>query len=272
MATDETFGAKLELMERAIGFQFPVRAFSNDGLALLLGTSAETMSRKKTGKAHVTGRDLSVLTRQFGLARYGFQTGMFSEPLAQFEKRMKRVEKRAVSEEPADLARKLMVDRARAQNGTVAFDVRSGHRGGIGAVNPQPSVPQLTVNDMVGIRVTVPSDGHLIVINDDKRGPVSMLMPSQFARDTAVKSGTVHVPTSTDFRYFPVAGPAGLYRVIAVWSPFQPQLALLQGETCGPPRDLRTEEFQELAGFLKAEARWGRPFRVAIGDYAVIDA
>lgn len=272
MAMDETFGSKLELMERAIGFRFPVPAFSNDGLALLLNTTKETMSRKKSGKANVTDRDISVLAHHFGLSRHGFEVSMFTEPLQQFEQHMKRVEKSALGEAVIDVDRKLLFDLAREQKGTVHFDLRNSHRGGIGAVKPQVSMPRLKESDEVGIRLTVPGDGHLIVVNDDGRRQVTVLMPSQFAPRTTVKAGTVHVPTGGDYRYFPVAGPAGPYRLIAVWFPERPQLAFLKGEVDGEPRDLSIDEFRQLAGLVRAAEKAGRPFKVAVGDYAVIDA
>ena len=209
MVMDATFGEKLRLMERAIGFQFPAASFTNDAFAALLSTSAETMSRKKSGRARVYDRDISVLTYQFGLGRHGFKAAMFYEPLAQFGEHMDRVEECALSEDTVDVARKVLFDRAREQNGTIGFEVRSTHRGGIGTAHPRPSIPQFTINDVVALRITVPGDGHLIVVNDDRRGPVTMLMPSQFAPETAVKAGTVQVPTSAELRHFPVAGPAG---------------------------------------------------------------
>jgi len=271
MAMDDTFGRKLELMERAIGFRFPAPAFSNDSLALLLNTTKETMSRKKSGKANVTDRDISVLTHYFGLGRHGFEVSMFIEPLAQFEKHLKRVEKSALGEDLLDVDRKLLFDLAREQNGAIHFELRNSHRGGIGAVKPQVSMPRLKESDEVGIRLTVPGDGHLIVVNDDGRRQVTALMPSQFAPRTTVKAGSVYVPTDEDYRYFPVAGPTGPYRLIAVWFAEQPQLAFLKGEVDGEPRDLSSDEFRQLAGLVRAAEKAGRPFKVAIGDYTVID-
>lgn len=271
MAADEDFGSKLELMERAIGFRFPAPAFSNDALAVLLTTTKETMSRKKNGKANITDRDISVLTHHFGLSRHGFEVSMFTEPLTQFERHMKRVEHSALGEELIDVDRKLLFDLAREHKGTIHFELRNSHRGGIGAVKPQVSMPRLKESDEVGIRLTVPGDGHLIVINDDGRRQVTALMPSQFARRTTVRGGTVHVPDGEDYRYFPVAGPAGPYRLIAAWFAEQPRLAFLNGEIDGEPRDLSSDEFRQFAGLVRTAEKTGRPVKVAVGDYAVID-
>lgn len=270
MATDETFGRKLELLERAIGFRFPASAFSNDALALLLSTTKETMSRKKSGKANVTDRDLSVLTHHFGLSRHGFEAGMFADPLPRFEQHMKRVEKNALDEELIDVDRKLLFDLARGQNRTIHFELRDSRRGGIGAVKPQPSMPRLRESDEVRIRLAVPGDGHLLVVNDDGRRQVTVLMPSRFAPRIAVKAGAVHVPTDEIYKYFPVAGPEGRYRLIAVWLPEPPPLAFLDRNMDSEPCDLAGDEFRQLAGIVRAAEAAGRPFMVAVGDYRVV--
>ena len=273
MATlDRDFGTKLELMERAVGFRFPAPAFSNVSLARLLQTTQETMSRKKIGNANVTARDISVLTQHFGLGRHGFEVAMFTAPLEQFTLHMRQVEARALGEELIDADRKLLFDLAREQNGRMQFDLRNSHRGGIGAVAPQASMPRLRDTDEVAVRVTVPADGHLIVVNDDGRRQVTCLMPSQFAPDTAVRAGTVRVPTAAALGYFPVAGPAAPYRLVAVWLPVRPQLPFLEGGTDGEPRDLAADEFRQLAGLVREAAKDKRPFKVAVGDYAVVQA
>lgn len=269
---DKDFGSKLELMERGIGFRFSISAFSNDGLAQLLGTTRETMSRKKIGEAIVTDRDVSVLTHHFGLGRHGFEAGMFFEPLEKFAEHMQRVEGSALGEELVDEDRKLLFDLARDQNGRCYFDQRDTRRGGIGAAKPKPTMPRLREGDEVKIRLTVPDDGHLLVINDDGRRQITLLMPSEYAPGTSVRSGTVNVPTDDEHRYFPVAGPSGPFRVIAVWFRDAPRLLLLKGGHDGEPRDLSTDEFRQLAGLVRSTLKAGRPFKVAVGDYAVIDA
>ena len=267
---DREFGRKLELMERAIGFRFPVSAFSNDALALLLETTRETMTRKKTGGANVTDRDLSALTHHFGLGRHGFETSMFTEPLAQYEQHIRQVERRALGEDLIDIDRKMLFDVAREQNGMIHFDLRNSHRGGIGAVRKQVSMPRLKDTDEVRIRVTVPGDGHLLVVNDDGRRQGTGLMPSQFAPTTRVRAGTVHVPTDEAWEYFPVAGPAGPYRLIAAWFPEVPRLSFLDGTHDAEPRDISVDEFRELAGHIRSAHNAGRSFKVAVGDYLVV--
>lgn len=269
---DRSFGRKLELMERAIGFRFPATAFSNDGLADLLNTTKETMSRKKSGDANVTDRDISVLTYHFGLSRHGFAVSMFAEPLEAFAQHMQQVEKSALGEELIDVDRKLLFDLAREHKGRIDFTLRNSHRGGIGAVRPQVSMPRLRETDEVSIRLTVPYDGHLIVVNDDGRRQITSLMPSQFAPDTSVTAGSVSVPTDDSYRYLPVAGPAGAYRLIALWCPDRPQLSFLDTPNDGEPVDLSVEQFRQIAGLVRSMEKAGRPFRVAVGDYAVIDA
>ena len=270
-ALDEDFGTKLELMERAVGFRFPASAFSNVSLAGLLQTTQETMSRKKIGKANVTARDISKLTHHFGLGRHGFEVAMFTAPLEQFAQHMRQVEAQALGEELIDVDRKLLFDLAREQNGTIHFDLRNSQRGGLGGVAPQVSTPRLRETDQVVIRVTVPADGYLIVVNDDGRREVTCLMPSQFAPATAVKAGTVRLPTDdAAFRYLPVATPAGLYRLVAVWLPMRPDLPFLEGGMDGALRELTAGEYRHLAGLVRATAADKRPFKVAVGDYTVI--
>jgi hypothetical protein len=270
---DKEFGIKLKALERAVGFRFPASDFSTTFLATLLDTAVESMSRKKTGKRRLTESDCSKLTSYFDLARYGFEPDMFALDLQPFEEIMREVGRKAQRDAKPNKAREDLFQLATSPDvggrlwiGLARSRVRSG---GIGSEPKATSLPVFIEGDRVEVHVSVPKDGYLILLNDD-REQVTCLMPSHYAPLLAVRGGDVVIPNSADFPHFPVGGPANNYRLYAVWFAQRPSLALTAGDFKEAlPRDIDSTEFLEVVECAKQASRRSDAIMVAFGDYKV---
>jgi hypothetical protein len=270
---DKEFGIKLKAIERAVGFRFPASDFSTTFLAGLLDTAIESMSRKKTGKRRVTESDCSRLTSYFDLARYGFEPEMFSLDVQAFEEIMRGVSRKAQRDAKPNKAREDLFQLAispsvggRLWIGLARSRVRSG---GIGSEPKASALPVFMEGDRVEVHVSVPKEGYLILLNDD-REQVTCLMPSHYAPQLAVRAGDVVIPNAADFPHFPVGGPANNYRLYALWFSQRPSLALTTGDFKEAlPRDIDSTEFLEIVECAKQASRRSDAIMVAFGDYKV---
>lgn len=264
---DVEFGAKLAEIESAVGFRFPATDFQNLFLASLLETTPETMSRKKAGLRRVTEWDLSKLTSYFDLARYGVEPHAFALGIGEFSRMMREVGRKAQAEAKPNKARHDLLTLAGGRLQIVLANPQRG--GGIGADPMVSALPRFRPGDFVKVKVSVPGDGHLYLLNDG-RNDISCLMPSYFAPLTAVQAGTVTIPTTAEFPRFPIGGPVGTYRLFGLWFAEKPQLSLGRDEGSDrPPRDIEHSEFIEIAECAVRAKAAEKAVMVAFGDYRV---
>lgn len=267
---DPDFGEKLKALQSAVGFRFPPGDFSNASLARLLNTTEQTMSRKKKGKRLVTESDWSVLTDYFDLARYSFQPGMWALGLASFDEQMLEVGRQTFRDSKPNEARKNLMELATGGCGGrlhIELAYKRTRGSGIGTEPSADVLPVFSDGDQVCIKLDVPKDGHLVIVNDS-RDSLTCLMPSHFAPRMIVKAGKVRVPTSYDFPCFPVGGRPGRYRIYGVWFAQRPPIALAATEgDHNPPRDLDPHEFVELVELAQKVSVRAEAVMVAFGDY-----
>jgi hypothetical protein len=269
---DPQFGEKLKEVEKAVGFRFPASAFSNAFLAELLGTTAETMSRKKSGKRRVTERDWSTLTSHFDLARYGFEPTMFALELPSFAEVMRAVGLKALGDAKPNKARQDLMELATGPcGGRLVIRVARGRlrNGGIGTEPNDAGMPTLLPGDRVQVQVSAPRQGHMYLLNDNRK-EVACLMPSYYAPSTAVKAGDVVIPTREDLTHFPVGGPINTYRLYALWFAAEPPVALSKVKAGDrPPRNIESTEFIEIVEYARQMSSQAGTVMVAFGDYIV---
>ena len=270
---DTQFGEKINAVQEAIGFWFPPTDFQNKFLASLLDTTQESMSRKKNGKRRVTESDWSRLTDYFDLGTYGFEPGMFAEPIDQFRELIADTGRRARADaKPNKASQQLFELAAGPQGGSLQIipAVRAHRGGGIGALPDESQHLVLRHGDKVTAKVSVPADGCLILINDSRGREATCLMPSYFAPEISVRRGQIVVPTALEHPHFGVGGPAGMYRLYAIWFRSTPDLMVIaNAETSAEPRDLTSLELTELAAVAMAESQTRGAVMVASADYEV---
>jgi len=142
--------------------------------------------------------------------------------------------------------------------------------GGIGAEPVQDDLLVLRINDQVRVKVPVPRDGFLFLLNDDNTD-ITCLMPSHYAPRLTVAAGEVSIPTTDEFPTFPVGGPPGKnYRIYALWFDRRPPVAVAGHEGIDqPPRDLEAGEFIELVEWAVQASSRADAVMIAVGDYDV---
>lgn len=276
---DKEFGKKIDILEGTVGFRFPTHLFSNQSLADLLEVPAETMSRKKAGVRPVGPGDWSRLVVRFQLAEYGFEPDMFNPDAETFRAHLKACKVGIYGGRDMDRARQLMLDLASptrregsAETGRIDIEREPGTRaGGIGGnAEIRPPVPVFRAGDRVRLKIRVPDEGHLYVLNDRESMEMALLTPSFFAPRANVRKGLVRLPDSSEFPFFPIAEPAGNYRLFAVWFQQRPAIGFASAANIdAEPRDLTDIEFVEFANAARIAVSNGSRVMVAVNEYRV---
>lgn len=275
---DKQFGEKIDILEGTVGFRFPSHFFSNQSLADLLSVPAETMSRKKSGERPVGPGDWSRLVMRFQLAEYGFEPDMFAVAPEVFRSHLKSCKIGVYGGRDMDRARQLMLDLASpsrrfgpVEPGRIDIEREPSTRaGGIGGSGTRPLVPVFRVGERVRLKVKVPDDGYLYVLNDYEAMEIALLTPSFFSPKASVGKGLVRLPNQTAFPFFPVAEPAGSYRLFSVWFKQRPMVSFTEVlHTDAEPRDLTDIEFIEFANSTRVAISIGSSVMVATTEYRV---
>lgn len=277
-AKDKEFGKKIDILEGTVGFRFPTHFFGNQSLADLLGVPAETMSRKKSGERPVGPGDWSRLVMRFQLAEYGFEPDMFAADAETFRGHLKACKIGIYGGRDMDRARQLILDLASptrrlgaVEPGRIDIEREPGARaGGIGGTGTRPPITVFRTGERVRLKVRVPDDGYLYVLNDYEAMEVALLTPSFFAPRAGVSKGLVQLPDNAEFPFFPVADPGGNYRLFAVWFKQRPAISFAAAaNTDAEPRDLTDTEFLEFANAARVAVSAGSRVMVAVNEYRV---
>lgn len=275
---DKEFGKKIDILEGAVGFRFPIHFFSNQSLADLLGVPAETMSRKKSGERPVGPSDWSRLVTRFQLVENGFEPDMWATDAETFRERLKICKLGIYGGRDMDRARQLMLDLASSarrfgtvEPGRIDIEREPGVRaGGIGGTGKKPPLTVFRVGERVRLKVRVPDEGYLYVFNDYESMEVALVTPSFFAPRADVGKGVVRLPDNTEFPFFPVSEPGGNYRLFAVWFKRRPAISFADAViTEAEPRDLTDIEFLEFANAVRIAVSAGSRVMVAVNEYRV---
>ena len=79
--------------------------------------------------------------------------------------------------------------------------------------------PDYQLNDYLTLRVLVTDDAHIIILNWDSTGKLTVLFPNAYQQDNFVKAGMIHVfpAPQSDFDFL-LSGPQGMerFKVIAI--------------------------------------------------------
>jgi hypothetical protein len=157
------------------------------------------------------------------------------------------------------------------------WDVRLTRRAGGLGLPPEErdSLPQFMERDMVRMKITAPSAGHLVVLDDQLNIEMTCLMPSIFAPTTKIRDKSVVLPTAVEdsrTAAFHIARPEGLHRLYAIWSVQPPKLTWIKSLSEHDDPAVLSEE--ELATFVDgiAVAYSGNPANIAVAatDYRVV--
>lgn len=230
----EDLGDKIDFLAGILGHERPQADFQGARLARVISADEPQFSNKRVGRATVSFAELAALIDFFRLSpRFDFQ--LFLQPLDEFKQALKD-EKVGTYAGPSDsVARaeliKLAATTAKADPPRPKLTLRLrqiGHQrraGGLGYADlTQKPTPTYRIGELVIIDVTLPGPGHLVVLNDQLDIEMTCLMPSMFAETTSVQSGTLCLPNSDDYRHFEIVGPAGNFRLYAVWTPTEQML------------------------------------------------
>lgn len=275
---DKEFGRKIDILEGAVGFRFPIHFFSNQSLADLLGVPAETMSRKKSGERPVGPSDWSRLVMRFQLAENGFEPDMWAADAETFREHLKLCKLGVYGGRDMDRARQLMLDLASparrfgaVEPGSIDIEREPSLRaGGIGGVEKRPLLTVFRIGERVRLKIKVPDDGYLYLFNDYEAMEVALVTPSFFAPRADVGKGLVRLPDNMEFPFFPVAEPGGNYRLFAVWFRQRPTISFASAvNTEAGPRDLTDIEFLEFANAVRVTVSAGSRVMVAVNEYRV---
>lgn len=278
---DAEFGAKLDAIEGLIGFRYEASKFERTALARVLKVHESQIKRKRDGKEPISYHHLSKLIAHFELeAQLDYQAFFLSLP--DFKAALKAARVGTHGGSLASLARQELYMMARPgekkTSERCSLEIVETHKsrrgGGLGfsPIDDYP-VPEFRFGDCARLRVKAPSGaGHLVILNDRLDVSISCLMPSCLAPTTAVAGGAIEIPDAEEYEPFNFAGPAGLYRLFAIWSAAEPKLPWISGDPAENSKTLDVRD-ADLVAFVQDLARLSGtncPPAIATADYRVL--
>ncbi len=221
-AATVTFGDKLDAIIGVVGYRMSARAVSGVHLAgEVLRITPQQFARKRTGKAPVTEHEMSKLIDHFqlgGLVDYR----IFQQP--DVDGVLAILKEASAGTFAASQCHELcQILFSAPRNGCkVSFSRIVGPfslRGPFGPPSDRDDGrPILRVGGGVNIRCEGPEGGNLIVLSADQSMTISVLMPSVFAPDTRVPSGSATLPTVREYDHFKIQHSLGAHRLYALWT------------------------------------------------------
>lgn len=266
---DPQLGEKLDVLEGILGVGLPAVYFKRAHQAEWIGTTPQQFTRKCKGKEAVSNRDLSKLIDLYKIGS-SFDFRLFDLEIAEIPVVLSKAKIGSYGQPTTMRFREQLIAASNPEKPITICRATSKRAGGIGGESFVSEVQQFRIQDRVYLHIPIPGEGYLILLNDHPaKDEITVLMPSQFATETFVKGNSIRVPTEQDLPYFPVAGPAGFYRLFAVWThePILPGLPDFKNQG-GAPGDFSTSDLQQLTNIVSLANGDDRP-QVMIADYWV---
>ncbi len=217
--TIEDFGQKLAHLEGILGAYLPKHVFDSEVQQQTIDCNKFTFSRLRSGKRKAVNWELGRFIELFDLAKFQFDYRLFLLPFDEFGQELKRAgagsHGTTVAEQLREALRKAVNPKAEI---TIHRD-RVLNVGGIGDIEDDPRVLQLTQRDKVTLKVPLQAatanTDHLLLLHDFPSGrATSCLMPSIFAPNPGLSGQSIRLPQSASGHFsFPVGG-AGGYRCL----------------------------------------------------------
>ena len=261
---------KVEHLEGLLGY-----AFSNDELkdAVIsekLGLpQAAQWARKKAG-ASIGPAELSRLFMHFRLPSRLLDWRLFLMPFDEFVSALRKAGVGTSGGAGWETLQFLLVN-PNSRPGGIRVEPSPTNRAGLGPGPPpvREGETVFSVGTRVEIYIDVPDLGHLLVLNHNyPAGETNCLMPSMFRPACAVQRGTVKLPEPTAFQpTLTVHGPAGDYRVYAIWTREEIQLEWVKA-VADTLRVLDDEALTALADDLRSRTGTGA-YRIRTAEYRV---
>ncbi len=268
MAADD-LRRKIAFLKGLLGHAFDDRHLAEKTIAKKVGTSPEQWARKKSGVVGIDEAELGRLLVHFKLdSRFDWR--VFELPYDAFVAAMQDAKVGTYGLNDGIRAlQSLLSDSLRQSGGVRVRPV--GARGGLGAADESPAQRVVLA---IGARATIAIEtlgpGNLLVLNQHLvSGETNCLVPSCFWPTQIVRGGEIKIPDeSAPQTAFTVGGPAGEYRVLAIWAR-QPIGPTWLAATDANPRILREAELRAIADDVLSRPKNGSAYTIRTGDYRV---
>ncbi|MBN9021144.1 MAG: hypothetical protein J0H08_03435 [Rhizobiales bacterium] len=217
-----TFGDKLDAIIGVVGYRMSARAVTGVHLAgQVLKITPQQFAKKRTGRAPVSEHEMSKLIDHFqigGLVDYRiFQQPDVDGVLAALKEASAGTFGASQCHELCQLL--FGAPRSGCKVGFSRIVGPFSLRGPFGPPSDRDDGrPILRVGGGANIRCEGPEGCNLIVLSADQGMTVSVLMPSVFAPDTRVPSGTATLPTVPEYDHFKIQHSLGAHRLYALWA------------------------------------------------------
>lgn len=230
----DDLGDKIDFLSGILGHERPQADFQGSKLARIMFADESQVSNKRVGRATVSYAELAALIDFFRLSPH-FDFELFLQPLEDFKLALKEAKVGTYAGPSDSVARaelmKLAATSSKVESPRPKLTLRlrqigqQRRAGGLGYADlTRKPTPNYKIGELVIIDVVLPGPGHLVILNDQLDIETTCLMPSMFAETTAVKSGTLCLPTSDDYRHFEIVAPSGNFRLYAIWTPTEQML------------------------------------------------
>jgi len=270
---DTDFGEKLDHLEGIIGHSLPRIYFTSSYQALdVIKSTKAQYSRKRNGDATIARHEIGSLIDLFRLGPK-FDYTLFLLPLDEFKHALKEAGIGTYGLPLRQHFRNQLLTAA-GEGNRIQF-LRMPNRKSVGGIGSEPcdeAIPVFNIFDNLRIKIKVPDDGYLLVLNDHPASDqLSILKPSRFVPFEEVDKGTVILPDDIGTEAFPVGGPADFYRIFAIWwkEPIVPFLNDITPNLDGTPTTIRAADLEKLVSFLGASKPRQPRAEVVYGDYFV---
>lgn len=281
---DKTLGAKLDFLEGILGHTRKRRDFDNRELAVVMAADPGQVSRKRTGNEGISHAELASLVDYFGLSPI-FDHEVFKMEITAFKSAMRDARIGTYGGSSDSIGRNDLLRLAKETENRFGSGQRPDMKlrplsrqrraGGLGFADmTQPPKVELRIGEQVLLLVSVPGDGHIVILNDQLDVETVCLMPSMMAENTAVQPGQLKLPASIDEPYFDILPPAGAFRLFCIWTdtppvlPWRERLGIGDSSVLEPPVALKPRELGQYVRQLPT-AKAGL-LKIGMLDYLVV--